>query len=98
MAKVWFCRDGASPTVGSPAATVGLDECVQKLDLVRSNFLCDLSTTPRFGEPGDPMAVIRGNRHVVVEVEERDAVGRGWKPGFYRSPLLPQEASERLNL
>ena len=98
MVKVWFLREGSDPTSGGPVSTLSVDECVQKLELVHGQFLCDLSTTPRFGAPDDPLAKISGYKHVVAEVGEDEAKVHGWRSGFYRSSLSPQKASERLGL
>ncbi len=98
MAKVWFFRDSDNPTTGGPEATLPLAECVAKLNLKERDFVCDLSSRPRFGKSGDRMAVIRGYQHVVVQVDEDEAKRLGWKPGFYRSQLSPQQASKVLQL
>ncbi len=97
MANVWLAKDGDSPTQGEkPSYTLSLDDCINKLGLAQEQFLSDLSTVPKFGEPGDPMADIRGYQHVMVVVEEDEAKDHGWRPGFYRSPVSPQEAVDRL--
>ena len=98
MVKVWFVREGSDPTSGGPVSTLSLNECVQNFELSQGQFLCELSTSPRFGASDDPLAMIRGYTHVVVEVGEDEAKDRGWQSGYYRSSLSPQEAYERLGL
>lgn len=77
MAKVWFCREGDKPTLGGPSYTLTFEHCIQKLRLSKDNFLCDLSSTLRFGKPGDPLANLKGNQYVVVEIEMGEAKGNG---------------------
>ena len=97
MADVWFAKDGGGATQGAtPRYTLPLDDCITKLDLTQAQFLSDLSTVPKFGEPDDPLADIRGNQHVMIMVKEDEAKGRGWRPGYYRSPVSPHEAFSRL--
>ena len=99
MADVWLAKEGDSPTQGEkPSYTVSLDNCINKLDLAQAHFLSDLSTIPKFGEPGDPMANIRGYKHVLIEVKKDEAKDHDWRPGFYRSPVSPQEVVNRLGL
>ncbi len=98
MTKVWYCRDGDRPGVGDPAATPDFENCLRMLELRQEHFVCGLSTPPRIGEAHDPMADYRGYQHVIVEVAEQEARQHGWKPGFYRSPVLPQDAGKRLGI
>ena len=94
MANVWLAKDGDNPTQGEkPSYTLSLDDCTNKLGLAQEQFLSVLSTVPKFGEPGDPMADIRGYQHVVVVVDEDEAKDHGWRPGFYRSPVSPSRPS-----
>jgi len=98
MAKVWLCREGDKPTLGGPAYSLSLDECIEKLKLSESRFLCEPSTTPRFGDLGDQLGAVRGYQYVVVEIGQDEIQGKHskWRPGFYLSPLSPGEAIEHL--
>src|SRR5262245_53048079 len=98
MAKIWFCKEGDRPTVGGPIAERPLSECVRVLDVRQDFYLGDDPKKVRFGTPGDPMNEIRGNKHVVVEVEESESSPEGWAIGYYYSPLSPEEAYEKLGL
>lgn len=70
------------------------------MDLLRvtqSRYLGDDPKKVRFN-PGQQLATIAGYKHVVIEVEAKDAQGSGWKVGFYHSPLSPTEAMTALGL
>lgn len=98
MAKVWFCREGDRPTDGGPAYILGLDECIDQLGLLEARFLCEPSSRPAFGDPADPLGRFRSYKYVVVEIDEGEVEGRDskWRPGFYLSPLPPDQAIKRL--
>ena len=98
MAKIWFARDGKDPTRGGPIAELPLATITNKLALTHSDYLCDLSTTPRFGDPSAETSMIFGYKHVVVQIDKAEAVTHGWKSGFYRASCSPQEAFEILGL
>jgi|SRR6266851_10080373 len=98
MVSVWLCRDGLSPTSGSPIAVLPLAECEKRLGLERRHYLQDLSQTPRFGKQDDDLAIIRGYQHVVVEVDELEAKQLNWRAGFYLLPVTPAEAYHRLGI
>jgi hypothetical protein len=96
MADVWFVKDGSASTVGEePFQKLSLADCIKQLGLSKNHHLCDLSSTPRFGEAG-PMGAFRGPQHVVVQIEETEAKANGWQPGFYSTPVSPEEARQRL--
>jgi hypothetical protein len=92
MVNVWFCREGESPTLGEPSYVLSLSNCVKKLDLTRDQYLCNLEYPPKFRESDDDIAAYIGYQHVILEVADYEAKRKGWPPGFYRSPLSPQEA------
>lgn len=98
MAKVWLARDGNDPTRGGPLAEVPLSTCEAKLGLSRTDFLSDLSQTPRFGDPEAPSSAVFGYKHVVVELAETEATAHGWRSGFYRAPCSPEEAYRLLRV
>ena len=95
MAKVWPVFEGKEPTHGEPWAVLPLDEAVRTLRVEKKHFLSEPSRTPRFGDASRESR-LAGYRHVVVEVEHAEARKGGWKPGFYRSPLDPDAAFNRL--
>jgi hypothetical protein len=73
-----------------------LDDCAKTLGLTGADFIGDLTETPKFGKSGDPLAMIRGYQHVVVEVSEAEAAPPTWRSGYYRARITPAEADERL--
>jgi len=99
MAKIWFCFEGDRQTLSKVEAERPVAECVAALKLTKEKYLGDNPKKVRFGKSGDPLASIRGGyRHVVVEVgKEEAAKAKGWKPGYYYSPLKPAEVSKLLN-
>ena len=96
MTKVWFVREGPDPTRGGPAYTLPRDSCVDQLGLAKSQWLSSLDKTPRFGDQTSRVAGVADYRHVVCEVGESEAAEHGWKAGFYRLEISPQEARNRL--
>jgi hypothetical protein len=95
MAKVWMVKEGSDPTKGGPLRTMPLAECCEKLELKTSNFLCDLTTIPKFGGTSNPPAMFRDARFVVVQIDDAEAAQQGWRSGFYVSDLSPKEAERR---
>jgi len=96
MAKIWFCREGGNPTDRVPRAVLPLEDCAKTLGLTGADFIGDLAETPKFGRSCDPLAMMRGYQHVVVEVSEAEAARPTWRSGYYRERLTPAEADERL--
>ena|SRR5947209_9327214 len=97
MAKVWFAFEGDRPTVGDAKAERPLAECKSLLKITENAYLGDDPKAVRFN-PGQQLATIAGYKHVVVEVEAREAQDGKWKAGFYHSPLSPSEAMMALGL
>jgi hypothetical protein len=98
MAKIWFCRDGNSPTIGDAIASLPFAECAAKLAITPSSFRSDTLSPSRLANVDSGQPAFRGYHHVIVELAAAEAAAIGWKAGFYLSPLLPEEATERLGL
>ncbi len=96
MAKVWSVSEGYPNALGDPWAVLALDDAIRVLDLKPEGFLMDLSSTPKFGNPGRNVA-LAGYQHVLIEICE-DEAAPGWRPGYYKSPLSPGEAFLRLQV
>jgi hypothetical protein len=94
MADVWMVREGSGPPHGKPWRLMLLTDCCEKLGLKPSDFWCDLTDTPKFGEPTE-LAEIRDPRFVVVELDDTEAAAHQWKPGFYKLGIPPKEAKRR---
>jgi hypothetical protein len=98
MAKLWFCRQGDHPTTSAPAVVRPFSECKPLLQLAGHLYLGTEARNVRFGMPGHPLASTAGSEHVIIALEAKEAKAAGWKPGYYYSPLSPQEAFELLGL
>jgi hypothetical protein len=98
MAHIWFCRERKSSAVGDDIlATLPFEECIETLRIEGDRLDSDAVR---------PHIVINeniGNQHflgyhyVVVELDKAELVV-SWSPGFYRSPIVPQEAGKLLGL
>ncbi len=95
MADIWRVYEGKEPTRGEPWATLPLEEAIALLELRPEHFISDPSRTPRFG-PQDRDRWLLGYRHVVVEVFPSESRLPDWKAGFYRSPVAPEDALNRI--
>jgi hypothetical protein len=74
---------------------MSLSECREKLDLRQGNFWSQPGTSPRFGDPGHPLAGYRDAVSVFVEVDEAEATRENWKAGFYLLDIKPEEVYRR---
>jgi hypothetical protein len=95
MVDIWPVYDGRESTRGLPWASLSLDEAIVLLELKPGHFVSDPSRTPRFG-PQDRDLWLSGYKHVVVEVFPDESRPPDWKAGFYRSPVAPTEALNRI--
>lgn len=95
MAKIWPVYEGKEPTRGGPWADMPLREAVALLELGQHDFVSGSERTPRFGDVNRDLSFM-GFKHIVVEVGPDEARREGWRPGFYVSPLKPDEAFRRL--
>ena len=95
MALIWPVSEGRNHTPPFPWAEVPLSEAIRLCELRQSDLGSSLATPPRFADPDlDPW--YGGYKHIIVEVEEGEAVKAKWKSGFYRSRLAPREVFRRL--
>lgn len=94
--KVWFVREGPSPTSGGPAYVVPLKSCAEVLGLAAHQWLSGLDKTPRFAEQTPGLGNIAGYKHVICEIDESEAKASGWKAGFYKIDLDTEEVINRL--
>ena len=97
MAEIWPAYEGRELTIGGPWARMPLLEAIALCELRPHDFLSDLEARPRprFGD-ADRDLWYAGFKHVVVVVEEDEGRGEEWKPGFYKSRLMPKEVFRRL--
>ena len=107
MAQIWLWRDGDSRTNGGPLVELPLADSVTKLRIARKDYCGDLCTPPRFETfehpPTRGVRVVmgspnlRGYQHVIMRLDETEAQANGWTPGFYRSPVSPEDACRLLS-
>jgi hypothetical protein len=74
---------------------IPVSDAVEAFDLKATDFVSELSESPRFGD------VTRdgwygGYKYIVVEIPPNEARRIKWRPGFYLSKLKPTEAPDRL--
>lgn len=68
------------------------EDCVELLELSESLYLGEDPTQ----DSPDPELEL-GERYVLVAVGQSEASDKGWKPGYYPSPLDVDEALSRLD-
>ena len=95
MAKIWPVYEGTEPTVGGPWAEMPFADAIELFELRPANLWSDPATKPRFGDK-DRRLWFAGFKHLVVEVGPSEARRAQWKPGFYVSPIKPDDAFRRL--
>jgi hypothetical protein len=93
MAKIWPVYEGYRPTVGEPWANIPLREAVTLFELDKNDFLSE--SIPRFGNQERDLSFV-GFKYIVVEIERSEGRRANWKPGFYKSPVKPNDAFSRL--
>ncbi len=74
MAKIWFVKQGAKPTLGEAPYQRSLEWCVDNLSLLPSHWIAPLESPQPFGE-STSLDAYRSPRFVVVEVEDQDTIG-----------------------
>lgn len=95
MAKIWPVYEGSEPTIGGPWADLPVSAAVSIFELRPDDFVSELTATPRFGDV-DRGLIYRGYKHIVVEIDQAEGRRAKWKPGYYRSPVKPEDAFWRL--
>jgi len=98
MAYIWFCRDRKSSIVGDDIlATLPFDECIGKLQIEGIRLASDAVRPHIIVNENLSRPNFLGYHHVVVELDKEEMVV-GWHPGFYRSPVIPEDAAKLLGL
>ena len=95
MADIWRVYEGREPTRGAPWLFLPFDEAIDLLELKPRHFISDPSRTPCFGPQGRDLSIF-GYKHLVIEIYPEESRSPDWKAGFYRSPLPPDEAFNRI--
>jgi hypothetical protein len=96
MAKVWFFKDGKRRTYGETPPNRSLPDCIRVLCLDKDGSWWPEDNPPIFGDP--EADALGPNKYVVVQVYKEEADNIAWKPGYYLSPLTPQQAFDAFGL
>ena len=91
MASVWPVYEGREPTSGGPWAILPVSDAIKLFDLRPDDFVSDLGQTPRFGDASRELSHA-GFKYIVVEIRRDEGSTAGWRPGFYKSGISPDEA------
>jgi hypothetical protein len=95
MADIWRVYEGGAPTRGEPWASLPIEEAIALLELKPEHLISDPGQTPRFG-PQERDLWFLGYKHVVVEIFPAESRPPTWRAGFYRSPVPPKDALNRI--
>ena len=85
MATIWYMKEGEIQR-GSAAGERSIDWCVEQVGLKESNWIAGLETRNLTIGEKTPMSDYRGNRFVVVEINDsgrKDSSGKSWATGYY---------------
>jgi hypothetical protein len=100
--KVWFVYESAEParrgakyvlpTQRDIKYTLPLEACMRKIGLSEHQWIAAMRPSDQSRQP-EGLAV---PRHVLCEIDETEAQASGWKAGYYRVDLSPDEVAKRL--
>jgi hypothetical protein len=97
MAKIWFVREGTSPTKGFEGGNRAAEWCIRKLRLKPTDWIAphnDLLIV--IEEPKSTAS--NSQRYVVIELDDKDLDGLsgGWKDGYYLLSMFADDAKKKL--
>ena len=95
MAEIWPVYEGKRLSVGMPWASLPLSEAIAIFGLRLDDFVSDSVEKLRSGDLERDLTYA-GFKHIVVEVGSSEGRKETWKPGFYRPPIKPKEAFDKL--
>jgi len=95
MADIWPVYEGREPTRGGPWASMSLNDAIELFELQPKDRVADYIHTPRFGSSDRDLSIL-GFKHIVVEVPPNEERPPDWPAGFYRSPVSPTDAFNRI--
>ncbi len=85
MATIWYLKEGEIQR-GPSIAERSIDWCVDILGLKESDLMTGLETRGLTIGEKTPMSDYRGNRYVVIEINDaarQDSSGKLWETGYY---------------
>ena len=93
---IYFVREGSQEQRGAAAYTKPLAACVEEIGLQRGNWISPLDKSPRFGDQNVRASPLDEYKHVICKIDAEEAKASGWKAGYYRVDLTPEEVIGRL--
>ena len=94
--EIYFVRDGPQLQRGAASYTKLLAACVEEVGLKRDNWTSALDNSPRFGDQSVRGSFFDEYKHVVCKIDDEEAKATGWKAGYYRIEMTPEEVIGRL--
>lgn len=95
MAKIWPVYEGREPTIGGPWAALPAQDAIDLFELRPTDYVSGLERTPRFGDVSRNLTFF-GYKNIVVEIGRTEGNRIGWRPGFYRSRIKPEDGFGKL--
>lgn len=101
MAEVWYLSTGTDTLEGkTPTYDVSFKECVEVFELTDNCWKCKSGRIPEL-RTGNPIVDESGYIYVLVKVMSKELKGlgvKGWKAGWYMSPLTVINAEKKLQM
>lgn len=101
MAEIWYLNTGTDSVEGNaPNYEVAFKECVEIFELTEDCWKCKSGQIPDL-KTGNPIIDESGYVYVVVKVlskELKSSSLKGWKAGWYMSPLTVINAEKKLQM
>ena len=100
MAEIWYLNTGADTLEGkTPNYLISFKECVEVFELTENCWRCRSGKIPEL-TTGNPIIDESGYVYVLVKVMSKELTNlgmKGWKAGWYISPLTVINAEKRLH-
>jgi hypothetical protein len=93
--EIYFVRDGSQQQFGAASYTKPLAACVEDLGLRSDHWTSALDNPPRFGDQSVDASPVDEYKHVVCKIDDAEATASGWKAGYYRVDMAPEEVIAR---
>ena len=101
MAEIWYLNTGTDTVAGkTPNYQVAFKECVEIFELTEECWRCKSGQIPEL-RTGNPIIDESGYVYVLVKVMSRELKRsslKGWKAGWYMSPLTVINAEKKLQM
>ena len=101
MAEIWYLNTGTDTVEGkTPNYQIPFSECVEIFELTENCWRCKSGHIPEL-KTGNPIIDESGYVYVLVKVMSKELKRsslKGWKAGWYMSPLTVINAEKRLQM